>query len=234
MPVKIRLQRRGRKKRPFYHIVIADSRSPRDGRFIEKIGVYNPMTNPATIDVDRQKALDWLGNGAQPTHTVGAILRYKGVMYMKHLQRGVAKGAFTQEEADKKFAAWLEQKETLVSKAIEKEAASKEALKKERFGEIPQIFKEEVVEEAPVVEEAAEEAAEEAPVVEEAAEEAAEEAPVVEEAAEEAAEETPVAEEAAEETADEATTETTEETTEETATEEPAAEEGDAPAADAE
>lgn len=188
MPVKIRLQRRGRKKRPFYHIVIADSRSPRDGRFIEKIGVYNPMTNPATIDVDRQKALDWLGNGAQPTHTVGAILRYKGVMYMKHLQRGVAKGAFTQEEADKKFAAWLEQKEASVSKAIEKEAASKEALKKERFGEIPQIFKEEVVEEAPAAEEAVEEA----------------------------------------------TAEATEETTEEAATEEPAAEEGDAPAADAE
>lgn len=195
MPVKIRLQRRGRKKRPFYHIVIADSRSPRDGRFIEKIGVYNPMTNPATIDVDRQKALDWLGNGAQPTHTVGAILRYKGVMYMKHLQRGVAKGAFTQEEADKKFAAWLEQKETSVSKAIEKEAASKEALKKERFGEIPQIFKEEVVEEAPAAEEAAEETAEEAV---------------------------------------EATAEATEETTEEAATEKPAAEEGDAPAADAE
>lgn len=195
MPVKIRLQRRGRKKRPFYHIVVADSRSPRDGRFIEKIGVYNPMTNPATIDVDRQKALDWLGNGAQPTHTVGAILRYKGVMYMKHLQRGVAKGAFTQEEADKKFAAWLEQKETSVSKAIEKEAASKEALKKERFGEIPQIFKEEVVEEAPAAEEAAEETAEEAV---------------------------------------EATAEATEETTEEAATEKPAAEEGDAPAADAE
>lgn len=178
MPVKIRLQRRGRKKRPFYHIVIADSRSPRDGRFIEKIGVYNPMTNPATIDVDRQKALDWLGNGAQPTHTVGAILRYKGVMYMKHLQRGVAKGAFTQEEADKKFAAWLEHKEASVSKAIEKEAANQEALKKERFGEIPQIFKEEVVEEAPAAEEAAEETAE-------ATAETTEEAPAEEPAAEE-------------------------------------------------
>ena len=186
MPVKIRLQRRGRKKRPFYHIVIADSRSPRDGRFIEKIGVYNPMTNPATIDVDRQKALDWIGNGAQPTHTVGAILRYKGVMYMKHLQRGVAKGAFTQEEADKKFAAWIENKEASVSKAIEKEAASKEALKKERFGEIPQIFKEEVVEEAPVAEEAAEETAEEAvEATAEATEETTEEPAAEEPAAEE-------------------------------------------------
>jgi small subunit ribosomal protein S16 len=208
MPVKIRLQRRGRKKRPFYHIVVADSRSPRDGRFIEKIGVYNPMTNPATIDVDRQKALDWMGNGAQPTHTVGAILRYKGVMYMKHLQRGVAKGAFTQEEADKKFAAWIEHKETSVSKAIEKEVASVEALKKERFGVVPEIFKEEVVEEAP--------AAEEAEEVVETAEEATE---AVAEATEEATE---------------AVAETTEEATEEPKAEEPAAEEGDAPKADAE
>jgi small subunit ribosomal protein S16 len=197
MPVKIRLQRRGRKKRPFYHIVIADSRSPRDGRFIEKIGVYNPMTAPATIEVDREKALSWLANGAQPTHTVNAILRYKGVMYMKHLQRGVAKGAMTQEEADQKFAAWLEQKEASVSKAIEKQKAAKEALKKEQFGEIPQIFKEE----APA-EEATEEApAEEAPAAEEATEEApAEEAPAAEEATEEApAEEAPAAEEATEE-----------------------------------
>ncbi len=184
MPVKIRLQRRGRKKRPFYHIVIADSRSPRDGRFIEKIGVYNPMTAPATIEVDHDKALSWLANGAQPTHTVNAILRYKGVMYKKHLQRGVAKGAMTQEEADQKFAAWLEQKEASVAKAIEKRKAAKEALKKEQFGEIPQIFKEE----APAAEEATEEApAEEAPAAEEATEEApAEEAPAAEEATEEA------------------------------------------------
>ena len=219
MPVKIRLQRRGRKKRPFYHIVVADSRSPRDGRFIEKIGVYNPMTNPATIDVDRQKALDWMGNGAQPTHTVGAILRYKGVMYMKHLQRGVAKGAFTQEEADKKFAAWIEHKETSVSKAIEKEAASVEALKKERFGVVPEIFKEEVVEEAP--------AAEEAEAVVETVEEATEAvAEVTEETTEVVAETT--------EEATEAVAETTEEATEEPKAEEPAAEEGDAPKADAE
>ncbi len=203
MPVKIRLQRRGRKKRPFYHIVIADSRSPRDGRFIEKIGVYNPMTAPATIEVDHEKALSWLANGAQPTHTVNAILRYKGVMYKKHLQRGVAKGAMTQEEADQKFAAWLEQKEASAAKAIEKQKAAKEALKKEQFGEIPQIFKEEApAEEAPAAEEATEEApAEEAPAAEEATEEApAEEAPAAEEATEEApAEEAPAAEEATEE-----------------------------------
>ncbi|MDH3651908.1 MAG: 30S ribosomal protein S16, partial [Saprospiraceae bacterium] len=85
MPVKIRLQRRGRKKRPFYHIIIADSRAPRDGRFIESIGTYDPMTRPATINLDREKAYDWLMKGAQPTETMRAILRFKGVLYKKHL-----------------------------------------------------------------------------------------------------------------------------------------------------
>ena len=93
MSVKIRLQRRGRKKAPFYHIVIADARAPRDGKFIQKIGTYNPMTVPATINLDREEAFDWLMKGAQPTDTARAILRYKGVMYRKHLQRGVSKGA---------------------------------------------------------------------------------------------------------------------------------------------
>lgn len=91
MAVKIRLQRKGRKKAPFYHIVIADSRSPRDGRFIEKIGIYNPITKPATIDLDRDKAFEWLMKGAEPTDTINAILRYKGVLYRKHLARGVKK-----------------------------------------------------------------------------------------------------------------------------------------------
>ena len=99
MAVKIRLQRRGRRKAPFYHIVIADARAPRDGRFIEKIGTYNPMTKPATIDLDRDAAFDWLMKGAQPTDTARAILRFKGVLYRKHLQRGVKKGAMTQEQA---------------------------------------------------------------------------------------------------------------------------------------
>ncbi len=115
MPVKIRLQRRGRKKRPFYHIVVADSRAPRDGRFIEKIGTYNPMTKPATIDIDRDKAYDWLIKGAQPTNTARAILRFKGVYYRKHLMRGVQKGAITQEEADKKYETWIEAKETRIA-----------------------------------------------------------------------------------------------------------------------
>ncbi len=111
MPVKIRLQRKGRRKRPFYHIVIADARAPRDGKFIQKIGTYNPMTVPATIELDRESAYDWLMKGAQPTDTVRAILRFKGVLYRKHLQRGVAKGALTQEEADSKFEDWIAEKE---------------------------------------------------------------------------------------------------------------------------
>jgi len=116
MSVKIRLQRRGRKQRPLYHIIIADSRSPRDGKFIEKIGVYNPLTKPATIEIDRDKAFEWLMKGAEPTDTVRAILRFKGVMYRKHLSRGVKKGAFTQEEADAKYAAWVAEKESHIEK----------------------------------------------------------------------------------------------------------------------
>lgn len=114
MATKIRLQRHGRKKRAFYHIVVADSRAPRDGRFIEKIGTYNPITNPATIDLDVNKAAQWLLNGAQPTDTARAILSYKGAAYKKHLQVGVNKGAITQEEADKKFAAWMSEKDAKV------------------------------------------------------------------------------------------------------------------------
>ena len=114
MPVKIRLQRRGRTKRPFYHIVVADGRAPRDGRFIEKIGTYNPMTKPATIDLDRDRAFDWLMKGAQPSDTARAILRFKGVMYKKHLQRGVVKGALTQERADELYQKWIEAKEAKV------------------------------------------------------------------------------------------------------------------------
>ena len=123
MPVKIRLQRKGRRKRPFYHIVIADARAPRDGKFIEKIGTYNPMTVPATIELDRTAAYDWLMKGAQPTDTVRAILRFKGVLYRKHLMRGVEKGALTQEQADQKFQEWIESKEGYVA---ERRAAQEE------------------------------------------------------------------------------------------------------------
>lgn len=108
----------GRKKSPFYHIVIADSRSPRDGRFIERIGSYNPMTKPATIDLDRDKALEWLNNGAQPTDTVNAILRFKGVLYKKHLLRGVKKGALTIEQAEEKHNVWVDQKEAVIAERV--------------------------------------------------------------------------------------------------------------------
>ena len=114
MPVKIRLTRRGRKKAPFYHIVVADSRAPRDGRFIESIGKYDPITNPATIELDFDRALDWLLKGAQPTDTCRAILSYKGVMMKKHLLEGVKKGALTEEQAEEKFQSWLNEKESKI------------------------------------------------------------------------------------------------------------------------
>lgn len=119
MAVKIRLQRKGRKKQPFYQIVIADSRVKRDGRFIERIGIYNPMTSPATIELDRDKAFDWLMKGAQPTDTVRAILKYKGVIYRRHLQRGVSMGVLTQEQADQKYSDFIRDKESEIAKKKE-------------------------------------------------------------------------------------------------------------------
>jgi small subunit ribosomal protein S16 len=114
MAVKIRLARKGRKKLAYYHIVVADSRSPRDGRYIEKIGSYNPVTNPATIELDFDKALGWLQNGALPTDTCRAILSYKGVMLKKHLLEGVKKGAFDETEALKRFEEWMTQNEAKI------------------------------------------------------------------------------------------------------------------------
>jgi small subunit ribosomal protein S16 len=111
MAVKMRLQRHGSKKRPFYFIVVADARAPRDGKFIQKIGTYNPLTVPATIQLDRQKALDWLHKGAQPTDTVRRILSFKGVLFLKHLLRGVKLGLFDDATAMTKFQAWHEEHE---------------------------------------------------------------------------------------------------------------------------
>ena len=119
MPAKIRLARRGRRKQPYYHIVVADARAPRDGKFIEEIGFYNPMTKPATIEIDRDKAFDWLMKGAQPTDTARAILRFKGILYRKHLARGVAKGALTQEAADTKYQEWIDAKDAKVAERFE-------------------------------------------------------------------------------------------------------------------
>jgi small subunit ribosomal protein S16 len=125
MAVKIRLQRKGKKKKPFYHIVIADARSPRDGRFIEKIGTYNPLTQPATIELDSDKAYDWLQKGAQPTDTVRAMLRFKGVFYRKHVMRGVAKGAYSEEEAMNKYQDYVAAKDAKTATRAEKIAAQK-------------------------------------------------------------------------------------------------------------
>ena len=110
MPTKIRLQRHGKKRYAYYHVVVADARAPRDGKFIEKLGTYNPNNNPATIDINFDRALHWVKEGAQPTDTAKALLSYKGVMHKEHLDRGVLKGAFSQEDADKKFDAWMTEK----------------------------------------------------------------------------------------------------------------------------
>jgi len=129
MAVKIRLARKGRKKLAYYHIVVADSRSPRDGRYIEKIGSYNPITNPATIELDFDKALGWLQNGALPTDTCRAILSYKGILLKKHLLEGVKKGAFDEAEANRRFDEWVKQNDAKIE-------AKKSGLEKSRDDEL--------------------------------------------------------------------------------------------------
>lgn len=194
MPVRLRLQRHGRKQKPFYFIVAADARARRDGKFIARLGSYDPTTVPATIELDRDAALDWLQKGAEPTNTVRAILSYKGVMYKKHLQRGVKKGAFSQEEADKMFAEWLAAKENSIMDHISSVSDKKEAERKQREDAESKKRAEMEAANAPVEEvaEEAEAATEEAATEEAPAEEAAatEEAPAEEPAAEEASEET--------------------------------------------
>lgn len=133
MPVKIRLSRHGRKKSPYYHIVVADSRAPRDGRFIERIGSYNPITNPATIELNFDRALDWLQKGAQPTDTCRAILSYKGVLMKKHLLDGVRKGAITLDIAEAKFQAWMTEKDAKVKAKVDALAKEKRDASKQRI-----------------------------------------------------------------------------------------------------
>lgn len=130
MAVKIRLARRGRRKAPFYHIVVADARSPRDGKFIEKIGSYNPMTVPATIDLDNEKAIEWIQNGAQPTDTARAIMRFKGVLYRLHLLRGVKKGSLTQEQADKLYTEKVDAKNAMTEARVAETLAKRDAFRK--------------------------------------------------------------------------------------------------------
>ena len=133
MAVKIRLARRGRKRQAIYNLVVADSRSPRDGKFIENLGIYNPNTNPATVDFNEDAAFDWVMKGAQPTDTARALLSYKGIMFRKHLQIGVNKGAITQEQADEKFNAWKEAKLAKIEGKIAKLANEADAAAKARF-----------------------------------------------------------------------------------------------------
>jgi len=217
MPVKLRLQRHGKKGKPFYWLVAADARAKRDGRYLEKLGTYNPNTNPATVVIDIDRAVNWLEKGAQPTDTARTLLSYRGAMLKHHLNGGVRKGALTQEEADKKLEAWLEEKEAKIqakkdglSKAAadasaqrlaDEKAASEKRLAAAQEAEAPveeaQGEAEAPVEEVPVAEESTEEAptqeaeTEEAPAAEAPTEEAPVEAADAEEApAEEAATET--------------------------------------------
>ena len=178
MPVKIRLQRHGRKGYAYYHIVIADSRAPRDGKFIERIGSYNPNTNPATIQLKFDRALYWMQSGAQPTDTTRNILSDEGVLMKKHLLEGVKKGAFDVAEAETRFAAWKTSKEANVSKTKEQLAAEKQAAAKARHAAEVEVNKAKAAELAKKKAEAV------AAAAEAAVEETAAEAPAAEEVAE--------------------------------------------------
>ncbi len=174
MATKIRLQRHGKKGRPFYHVVVADSRAPRDGKFIERIGSYNPNTNPATIVLDFEKALAWINTGAQPTDTARTILSDKGVLYMKHLQGGVKKGAFDEATAQELFTKWSEGKDASIASKNAGLASSKEETKKAALA----------AESKKKADKAASIAAKNAPVAEEVTEEEVVEAPEATEGAE--------------------------------------------------
>ena len=177
MATRIRLQRRGKKNQPFYHLVIADGRAPRDGRFIEDLGTYNPLTNPATLNINFDRALYWLEAGATPSETARAILKREGVYMMKHLRGGVAKGAFSESQAQQKFDAWKMEKDSKLKSIVLEEANKAREIKKERLAAETKV--KEARAEA-IAKKAAELAAKQAEVVaEEAApaEEAAEEAP---------------------------------------------------------
>ena len=188
MATRIRLARHGRKNQAFYHIVVADTKAPRDGKFIEKLGIYNPNTNPATFELDFDSAVNWLLKGAQPSDTVRALLSYKGVMMKKHLMAGVAKGAFNEEEAETRFTAWMENKEGQVTE--KKTALEKAALDAEKVAIAAEKTKSDeraaalAIKNSQMVEETTEAPAEE--VTEEPKAEETTEAPAEEEKTEEA------------------------------------------------
>ncbi|HEU4496643.1 MAG TPA: 30S ribosomal protein S16 [Flavobacterium sp.] len=179
MPVKIRLQRHGKKGKPFYWVVAADARSKRDGKFLEKLGTYNPNTNPATIELDLNNAVQWLHNGAQPTDTARAILSYKGALLKHHLDGGVRKGALTQEQADEKLAKWLDEKagkvdakkDSLSTSKADAKAKALAAEKKVNEDRIAAAKQAEADAAKAASEEAVEAATEEAPASEENSEE---------------------------------------------------------------
>ena len=160
MPVKIRLQRHGKKGKPFYWIVAADARAKRDGRYLEKLGTYNPNTNPATIDLNVDGAVQWLQNGAQPTDTARAILSYKGAMYKNHLIGGIRKGALTQEQADEKFNSWLAEKEGKVQGKVDSLAKAEEEAKAKALEAEKAVNEARIAANAPTIEDAAEDAGE--------------------------------------------------------------------------
>ena len=189
MATRIRLQRRGKKNQPFYHLVIADGRAPRDGRFIEDLGTYNPLTNPATLNINFDRALYWLEAGATPSETARAILKREGVYMMKHLRGGVAKGAFSESQAQQKFDAWKMEKDSKLKSIVLEEANKAREIKKERLAAETKV-KEAMS--AKIAARLAEIAAAEAKAAQEAAEAAA-----AEQAAAEAANAEPAAEEAA-------------------------------------
>jgi ribosomal protein S16 len=193
MATRIRLQRRGKKNQPFYHLVIADGRAPRDGRFIEDLGTYNPLTNPATLNINFDRALYWLEAGASPSETARAILRREGVYMMKHLRGGVAKGAFTENEAQVRFEAWKKEKDSKLKNIVLEEVNKAREIKKERLAAETKV-KEAMS--AKIAARLAEIAAAEAKAAQEAAEAAA-----AEQAAAEAAAAAETAEPAAEEAA---------------------------------
>ena len=234
MPVKIRLQRHGKKGKPFYWIVAADARSKRDGRYLEKLGTYNPNTNPATVEIQIDNAIDWLEKGAQPTDTARTLLSYKGVLFKHHLNGGIRKGALTEEQAEKKFTAWLEEKEAKIQ--VKKEGLTKQEqdAKAKRLSDEKAVSEKRLAEASAAAAEAeANEASTEETVgsAEEATPDTAAEQAAPEAVTEEApSDDTPAEAEAAPEAQ-------TEEAPSEAAVEEPAAEtetETEAPAAEAE
>ena len=216
MPVRMRLQRFGKKGKPFYHVVVADGRAPRDGKFIEKIGTYNPLTQPASVNLDIDKAVAWINNGAQPSDTVRAILSYTGVLYKNHLLKGVAKGALTMEQVESKFQEWAAGKEERIQHHVNTKALhNKERIKKRKEEEIAknetkaaevakkrELALEEArkanapaVVEEPIVEEVVAAVEETAPITEEVVAVVEETAPVAEEVIAVVEESAPVAEE---------------------------------------